>query len=251
MSVRYKFKNELDFSSIPCDGFHISVRDLKKEIVRKKRFGRVTDFDLDIINQQDNKHFENEEALIPKNSTLIVVRRPLLSGSQKVWEDDKVHSSSAATSSSGSGFLSSSSKAVSEEDKINDIVSNSSDIYGQKNWVKFRGKAAGGKPAPHYRCSKCHQPGHWKEDCMLAKGGFMGNEIKRTTGIPRSFLKPASKDTPGVKINPQGNEVAHSFNGSILNSLSFQACSWSMKWKRKHTKATRSRNQCGRWKKLL
>ena len=28
--------------------------------------------------------------------------------------------------------------------------------------------------------------------------------IKRTTGIPRSFLKPATVDTPGAKINPQG-----------------------------------------------
>ena len=30
MSVRFKFKNDLEFSAVPCDGFHISVRDLKK-----------------------------------------------------------------------------------------------------------------------------------------------------------------------------------------------------------------------------
>ena len=52
MSVRYKFKNDIEYSAIPCDGFHISVGDLKRAIVRAKRLGRVTDFDLDVTNQQ-------------------------------------------------------------------------------------------------------------------------------------------------------------------------------------------------------
>ena len=84
MSVRFKFKNDLEFTPIPCDGFHISVVDLKRAIVRMKRLGRVTDFDLDVINQQDNKPFESDQSLIPKNSTLIIVRRPLPPNSQKV-----------------------------------------------------------------------------------------------------------------------------------------------------------------------
>ena len=87
MSVRFKFKNDLEYSAIPCDGFHISVLDFKRAIVRMKRLGRVTDFDLDVINQQDEKVFESEDALIPKNSTLIIVRRPLPPNSQKVSND--------------------------------------------------------------------------------------------------------------------------------------------------------------------
>ena len=54
------------------------------------------------------------------------------------------------------------------------------------------------------RCNRCNQPGHWNSDCVLARGSYGMGEIKRTTGIPRSFLKPASMDTPGAKINPQG-----------------------------------------------
>ena len=53
------------------------------------------------------------------------------------------------------------------------------------------------------RCNRCHQPGHWNSDCQL-RGNYGMGEIKRTTGIPRSFLKPANMDTPGAKINPQG-----------------------------------------------
>ena len=38
-----------------------------------------------------------------------------------------------------------------------------------------------------------------------------GNNVKRSTGIPRSFLQAASADTPGAKINPQGKFVLHFF----------------------------------------
>ena len=85
MSVRFKFKNDLEFSAVICDGFHISVRDLKRAIVRQKRLGRVTDFDLEISNQDNiNEPFTDDEALIAKNSALIVVRKPLPAGQQKV-----------------------------------------------------------------------------------------------------------------------------------------------------------------------
>jgi DWNN domain len=46
MSVRYKFKNDLEFHSIPCDGLNISLRDLKRAIIRANKLGKVTDFDL-------------------------------------------------------------------------------------------------------------------------------------------------------------------------------------------------------------
>lgn len=108
MSVHYKFKNDLEHSHVPCDGFHISVRDLKRAIVAKKRLGRVTDFDLEVINQQDNKAYDDEEALIPKNSALIIVRRPLQKGEQRTWEEDKasaVSMAAAAASSSGAAGL--------------------------------------------------------------------------------------------------------------------------------------------------
>lgn len=90
MSVRFKFKNDLEYAAIPCDGFNISVQDLKLSIVRQKRLGRTTNFDLDVLNQQTNEPFESEESLIPKNSTLIIVRRPLPQGHQKIWEAEKL-----------------------------------------------------------------------------------------------------------------------------------------------------------------
>ena len=36
--------------------------------------------------------------------------------------------------------------------------------------------------------------------CTLLKGKFKQNEMKRTTGIPRTFLQLATAETPGVKM---------------------------------------------------
>ena len=203
MSVRFKFKNDLDFSAVMCDGFHISVRDLKRAIVRMKRLGRVTDFDLDVFNDADNEPYDDEDALIPKNSALVIVRRPLGPNQQKVWEEEAKAPSTSSSSASALNLRNT--DDLTEDDKISAMMANSTEMYDQKNWQRYRGKALyGGKPPSHYVCMKCHQPGHWVTECPLAKSGINGGEIKKTTGIPRSFLKPTSKDTPGAKINPQG-----------------------------------------------
>lgn len=52
MSVHYKFKSSLGFDTISFDGLHISVSDLKKEIINKKKLGKTQDFDLQITNAQ-------------------------------------------------------------------------------------------------------------------------------------------------------------------------------------------------------
>lgn len=219
MSVRFKFKNEKEFTPVICDGFNISVKDLKREIVRHRHLGRTTDFDLEVYNHGDNQPFDNDDALIQKNTSLVIVRRPLPAGSQKVWEELPVGSGHLGTAGSSGKkgdvlpFSKSAKDDLSEEDKLSAMMSNSSEMYDQKNWIKYRGRGMH-KPGPHIKCHRCHQMGHFSPDCPLARSGFNGGELKKTTGIPRSFLKPASKDTPGAKINPQGklvNSVSYSF----------------------------------------
>ena len=99
----------------------------------------------------------------------------------------------------------------SEDDRINSMMSNSTEMYSDKHWVKFKGQkvwmnpdppclapaptispsplqafADGSKPPPHWKCSKC-LANHWVSDCP-----FANNDMKRTTGIPRSGLHPRS-----------------------------------------------------------
>ena len=88
MSVRFKFKNDLDHHSVPCDGLNISTRDLKRSIIRQKKFGKITDFDLVITNTATGHVYEDENELINKNTTVSVQRAPLTDGQKKVWEED-------------------------------------------------------------------------------------------------------------------------------------------------------------------
>lgn len=86
MSVHYKFKSSLDYDTVTFDGLHISVGDLKKAILQQKKIGKGFDFDLQITNAQTKEVYADDEALIPKNASVIVSRVPNSSSSKKSWE---------------------------------------------------------------------------------------------------------------------------------------------------------------------
>jgi len=67
---------------------------------------------------------------------------------------------------------------------------------------------------PSYVCYRCGKKGHWIQDCPTNNDRDFDNKprIKRTTGIPRSFLKavdnPDSGDLKqGVMVTPEGGYV--------------------------------------------
>ena len=230
MSVRYKFKNDLEFSTLPCDGWDVSLRDLKKAVVRAKKLGRITDFDLVVTNEQTSQVYSSDEDLIPKNSTLIVARRPLQSGQKRVWEEEKlpsITSNSTVSSTTATSKVTSASSAISggafkkhdteaesatEADKIDAMMDESTKMYASENWQNLRGRGRGswgrgkigGVPPATYICASCNEAGHWRGDCPRGGKG-LGQDIKRTTGIPRSFLTPVAAGTPGAKMTPTGN----------------------------------------------
>ena len=91
MSVRYKFKNDKKDSTLQIDGFHISVKDLKRGIVEAKKLGRVTDFDLIVQESNTEEIYEKDDDQIAKNSSVVVFRKPLEKGQKKTWyEEEKV-----------------------------------------------------------------------------------------------------------------------------------------------------------------
>ncbi|KAF8327187.1 DWNN domain-containing protein [Cantharellus anzutake] len=66
---------------------------------------------------------------------------------------------------------------------------------------------------PGYICHRCNKKGHWIHDCPTNDDRDFDNRprVKKTTGIPRSFLKSVelTGDTPqpGVMITPEGGFV--------------------------------------------
>ncbi|KAL4072786.1 DWNN domain-containing protein [Scleroderma yunnanense] len=67
---------------------------------------------------------------------------------------------------------------------------------------------------PSYVCYRCGQKGHWIQDCPTNNDREFDNKprIKRTTGIPRSFLKAVENPmkgelAQGVMVTPEGGYV--------------------------------------------
>lgn len=51
MSVHYKFKSAMEYSTLPVDGMNISVEDLKEAIFEQKKLSRAL-FDLIVTNAE-------------------------------------------------------------------------------------------------------------------------------------------------------------------------------------------------------
>ncbi|XP_023215896.1 E3 ubiquitin-protein ligase RBBP6-like [Centruroides sculpturatus] len=190
MSVHYKFKSSLDFDTVTFDGLHISVADLKKSIMQQKKIGKSADFDLQITNAQTKEVYDDDETLVPKNTSVIVARVPVLSTCKKVWERGDIQVSTQDIDPGSHVRFDKLAKTAdlanaiaSEDEKIKAMMTQSSQEYDVSKYVKSRSMT--GPLPPNYTCYRCGKPGHWIKNCPTNN-----LEIKRSTGIPRSFMVP-------------------------------------------------------------
>uniref|UniRef100_A0A034WTI5 E3 ubiquitin-protein ligase RBBP6 n=1 Tax=Bactrocera dorsalis TaxID=27457 RepID=A0A034WTI5_BACDO len=204
MSVHYKFKSALDFDTVTFDGLNISVGDLKKAIIHQKRLGKVTDFDLQITNAQTKEEYQDDSALIPKNTSLIIARIPI-SQPKKAWNTQSIEKTPQSRAiSRDANSLDLSKMKGSEEEKIFEMMLQSTADYDPKSYHRIRGHSQIGDVPPTYRCNRCKKTGHWIKNCPYTLGKEH-SDIKRNTGIPRSFLdkddKETSADFPETKVS--------------------------------------------------
>uniref|UniRef100_A0A8C5CQE1 DWNN domain-containing protein n=1 Tax=Gadus morhua TaxID=8049 RepID=A0A8C5CQE1_GADMO len=71
--VHYKFSSKLDYNTVTFDGLHITLNELKRQIMARERL-KATDCDL-----QDHQcaDYTDDEIHIPKHSSVIVRRTPI------------------------------------------------------------------------------------------------------------------------------------------------------------------------------
>ncbi|XP_011291827.2 E3 ubiquitin-protein ligase RBBP6 isoform X1 [Musca domestica] len=200
MSVHYKFKSTLDYDTITFDGLHISVADLKKAILQQKRLSKITDFDLQIINAQTKEEYPHDTSLIPKNTSLIISRVPLTNQAKKSWDTaNKPIQPRIVPKPVEKTDFDLSKMEGSEEEKIQAMMMQSTAEYDPKSYQKIRGFSQTGEVPPTYRCNKCKKGGHWIKNCPF-NISKEHTEVKRTTGIPKSFI---DKDERALMIESQ------------------------------------------------
>ncbi|GJQ81780.1 hypothetical protein Trydic_g324 [Trypoxylus dichotomus] len=174
-----------------------------------KRIGKNTDFDLQVTNAQTKEIYEDEDTLIPKNTSLLIARIPVIPSSKSKTWDGYGNDNAPVTRADEGGPIAKavdlSSLDASEDDKIRAMMSQSTQDYDPSNYLKIRGANQVGTVPPNYRCYKCHQTGHWIKDCPLSQGSEP-MEIKKSTGIPRSFMVPVEgPQVQGAMMTPNGS----------------------------------------------
>uniref|UniRef100_A0A8D8WF45 E3 ubiquitin-protein ligase RBBP6 n=1 Tax=Cacopsylla melanoneura TaxID=428564 RepID=A0A8D8WF45_9HEMI len=220
MSVYYKFKTSQSFDTIKFDGLHISLGDLKKAIYHQKQIGKNPDFDLLITNAQDNTVYADDNELINRNASVIVVRIPLtvkqirtrdrIEAQQNLIKLKQEARAIKYSASSGAPYARNAAdllnQNLSEQERINCMISQATSDYDPSNYVKVRGPQFGVVPK-HYVCHLCNKSGHWKKDCPTIPARERV-EIKKATGIPRSFMVPVGgPQVHGALLTPEGQFV--------------------------------------------
>ncbi|XP_023252896.1 E3 ubiquitin-protein ligase RBBP6-like [Seriola lalandi dorsalis] len=210
--VHYKFSSKLSYDTVVFDGPHITLTDLKRQIMGREKL-RAGDCDLQITNAQTKQEYTDNEGLIPKGSSVIVRRIPISGGkssssgkNQNIERSDvHLHHAFAAVkamndqaSSSALPFFSKMANLadadVSEEDKIKVMLNQST--YDTMNYNKKFGNVL---PA-NYTCYRCGNTGHHIRNCPTSgqdKNFEAPLRIKKSTGIPRSFM--VEVDDPNIK----------------------------------------------------
>ncbi|KAK9240449.1 DWNN domain-containing protein [Lipomyces kononenkoae] len=93
-------------------------------------------------------------------------------------------------------------------------------VYGRTSTSQRpRAPAPDHPPPPGYVCYRCGQKGHWIQNCPTnSDPNWEHRRMKRTTGIPKSFLKTVSKDeivgTDGTALS--GDKLRVDENGEYV-----------------------------------
>lgn len=224
-SVFYKFKNSKEPERYAFDGNEISVFELKRAIIEASGMAKSTDLNLHIYHEDEpTKEYDDDTTTIPRTSTVIAVRRPAARGFSKIarYVSGKPpvraikkeaapivapRPSGATETDAEAAFLAESAQVW---DAQKESLSHSKPVYNKKKPVNVPNY----DPPSGYVCRRCGVKGHWIQQCPENDNpDFKPVHCpKRTTGIPKSFLKVVDKsevdeDAKGVMLNADGEYV--------------------------------------------
>ncbi|KAI1306243.1 DWNN domain-containing protein [Xylaria venustula] len=218
-SVFFKFKSQKEPTRVEFDGTGISVFELKRDIIIKSGLGDGTDFDLAIYTDDGTEEYDDDTTIIPRSTTVVARRLPPQkpgAGRAARYVSGKMPSSAKNSSRKeattkvakpATTGLAQMNAALTEEEKMMAMFQAESDQWtaqqeemSQKTAVYKPGSKKPANVPDHeppngYICYRCGQKGHWIQLCPTNDNPEFDNRprVKRTTGIPRSFLKTVDK----------------------------------------------------------
>lgn len=205
MAIHYRIGSRLDRELLKIDGPHISVADLKKNIIRLKGIGKKGGVDLEISNEQTKEVYKDESTLLAKYSTVKIALIPAAAepkpkrSSVRTYAPAKNFKDDQALSTKHIDLASSD---LPEEEKIRIMMFQSTQDYHTSNYQYIPGSQQFGQVPLHYVCHRCRQRGsHWIKNCPLR---LDGKWVRKPSGIPRNFLKTVDSAVPGAMMTPDG-----------------------------------------------
>ncbi|GAM85660.1 hypothetical protein ANO11243_036670 [Dothideomycetidae sp. 11243] len=220
-AVFFKFKSQKEPQRVTFDGTGISVFELKRDIISISRLGDGTDFDLAISNPDNNEEYDDDTVIVSRGTTVVARRLPAskpgagraaryVSGKMPVTAKNQHRIESTKSASiikdAKSTPVNLSTNAT-EEDRIAAMFNQGGEQWEQQQAQMANQKAihrtgyvkpqaVPDKPLPAgYTCHRCGEKGHWIQACPTNSDPTFDNrpKFKKTTGIPRSFLKVIDK----------------------------------------------------------
>ncbi|KAI8299239.1 putative RING finger protein [Colletotrichum sp. SAR11_59] len=242
-SVFFKFKSQKEPTRVEFDGTGISVFELKRDIILKSGLGDGTDFDLAIYSEDGSEEYDDDTTIIPRSTTVVARRLPAakpgagrgaryVSGKMPVAAKNssrKEQTTKSATAKAASNAISQMNNAMTEEEKMAAMFQAQTESWSaQQEEMSHQTpvfKPGSKKPAnvpdhdpPNgYICYRCGEKGHWIQLCPTNDDPEFDNRprVKRTTGIPRSFLRTVDKS---VALAQSGDDETKRPSGIMVNA---------------------------------
>ncbi|KAL9053405.1 MAG: hypothetical protein Q9162_004775 [Coniocarpon cinnabarinum] len=220
-NVFFKFTSQREPSRVTFDGTSISVWELKRDIITQSGLGDGTDFDLIITNPDTNEEYDDDTTQLPRSTSVTAKRARPAQGpgrgraarylTGKMPTIAKTATKSEQLAASASGDLAK--VAASEDENIAALFKETGAQWEQEKArmaEATRVSRSGAPPRPDqnsrgpppvgYVCHRCRKPGHFIQNCPTNNDTNYDNgpRVKRTTGIPRSFLRTVKEDEEPV-----------------------------------------------------
>jgi protein MPE1 len=241
-TIFYKFFHQKVQSTIHFDGTGISVFDLKHEIIVQNNLGEGTDFNLRLYHlDQPDLEYDNDQEVVPRSTYLLARRLPsalrnakfgnalrYVSGKPRIQRRPQPMLQPAAAAAGAPDARID--ENMSEADRIKMMFENQSTAWAQTQDELLTHRvvyskpgaastAAEDQPPPGYMCYRCGGKDHWIRNCPTnTDPNYEGKKIKRTTGIPRLYLKTILKEAAEHSLQNPNSQITTNENGDLVDA---------------------------------